>query len=118
MSERFLLKDLLSLLPIVGIFLIFWLFVIRPASRRQKELREVQQALVVGDEVITNSGFFGVIDSFDGDRIGLRIAPEVVVTIARQAIVDKPREEGEPGSDSATDRQIGRASCREVCQYV
>src|SRR3546814_11103027 len=79
---------------------------------------EVQQALVVGDEVITNSGFFGVIDSFDGDRIGLRIAPEVVVTIARQAIVDKPREEGEPGSDSATDRQIGRASCREVCQYV
>src|SRR3546814_5128321 len=45
---------------------------------------EVQQALVVGDEVITNSGFFGVIDSFDGDRIGLRIAPEVVVTIARQ----------------------------------
>src|SRR3546814_5714416 len=102
MSERFLLKDLLSLLPIVGIFLIFWLFVIRPASRRQKELREVQQALVVGDEAITNSGFFGVIDSFDGDRIGLRIAPEVVVTIARQAIVGKPREEGEPGDRKST----------------
>src|SRR3546814_2937339 len=82
MSERFLLKDLLSLLPIVGIFLIFWLFVIRPASRRQKELREVQQALVVGDEVITNSGFFGVIDSFDGDRRSEEHTSETPVTNA------------------------------------
>src|SRR3546814_7695860 len=118
MSERFLLKDLLSLLPIVGIFLIFWLFVIRPASRRQKELREVQQALVVGDEVITNSGFFGVIDSFDGDRIGLRIAPEVVVTIARQAIVGKPREEGEPGSDSRSEEHTSELQSLMSISYA
>lgn len=85
-------NNILSLLPIVAIFLIFYLLVIRPQSRRQKELRTVQSELQIGDHVITGSGFFGVIASFDGDKVGLRIAPEVVVWVARQAVVGKPAE--------------------------
>ncbi|MDT0201458.1 preprotein translocase subunit YajC [Nocardioides sp. AE5] len=92
------MNDLYSLLPIIAIFAIFYLLVIRPASRRQKELRAVQAALNVGDEVITNSGFFGVIDSVDDDKVGLRVAPDVVVTIARAAVAGIPPKHDEDES--------------------
>lgn len=87
-SERFEhVQDLYALLPIVGIFLIFWLLVLRPASRRAREVRQVQASLSVGDEVVTNAGIFGTIASVEDDRIGLQIADGVVITIARPAIV-------------------------------
>ncbi len=47
---------MLELLPLVGIALLFWLFIIRPASRRQKELGRMQASLTVGDEVMLTSG--------------------------------------------------------------
>ena len=70
------MSDLVSLLPILGIFLVFWLLIIRPAQRRQKALREVQRQISVGDRVITGSGIFGTIASEDGDRFGLEIADD------------------------------------------
>jgi preprotein translocase subunit YajC len=80
-------QDLVSLLPILGIFLVFWLLIIRPASRRQKALREVQRQISLGDRVITGAGFFGTVASVEDDRFGLEIADGVVVTVARQSVV-------------------------------
>ena len=81
------MQDLVSLLPILGIFLVFWLLIIRPAPRRQKALQAVQRQVSVGDRVITGSGIFGTIASEDGDRFGLEIADGVVITVARQSVV-------------------------------
>jgi len=80
-------EALASLLPILGIFLIFWLLIIRPAQRRQKKLQGVQRELAVGDRVITGAGFFGTVVRVDDDRLGLEIAEGVVMTVARQAVV-------------------------------
>ena len=100
------MSDLVSLLPILGIFLVFWLLIIRPAQRRQKALKEVQSHIGVGNRVITGSGIFGTIASEDGDRFGLEIADGVVITVARQSVVgtvdDAERDEparGEPVRD-------------------
>ncbi len=81
------MQDLVSLLPILGIFLVFWLLISRPASRRQKALREVQRQISLGDRVITGAGFFGTVASVEDDRFGLEIADGVVVTVARQSVV-------------------------------
>ena len=81
------MEALASLLPILGIFLIFWLLIIRPAQRRQKKLQGVQRELAVGDRVITGAGFFGTVVRVDDDRLGLEIAEGVVMTVARQAVV-------------------------------
>ena len=48
----------MEFLPLVGIVLLFWLFIIRPQSRRQKELRSMQSSLSVGDDVMLSSGIF------------------------------------------------------------
>jgi preprotein translocase subunit YajC len=75
-----------QVLSIVAIALVFWLLLIRPASRRQKELRSMQLSLDVGDEVVLTSGIHGAVRSIAGDTIGLEVADGVTLTVARAAI--------------------------------
>jgi len=76
-----------AFVPIVAIFVIFWLLVIRPAQRRQSQVRALQAELAVGDKIITQGGIFGTIASVDDDRLGVEIADGVVIRIARPAVV-------------------------------
>ncbi|KRF11505.1 hypothetical protein ASG90_17395 [Nocardioides sp. Soil797] len=103
------MKDLLSLLPIIAIFLIFWLLVIRPASRRQKEMREVQQELQVGDEIITNSGIFGTVARLEDDKLAIRIADGIEVMMARGAIAGVVPEAGRLDEQPRETADDGRA---------
>lgn len=76
----------LSLLPLVGIALLFWLLVIRPASRRSKELARMQSSLSVGDEVMLTSGVFGTLRELGEDHVGVEIADGVTIRVARGAV--------------------------------
>jgi preprotein translocase subunit YajC len=79
-------QELAGLLPLVAIGLLFWFLLIRPQSRRQREVRQMQSALNAGDEVMLTSGIYGVIRSLDDDRVSIEIAPGVVVEVARGAV--------------------------------
>ncbi len=82
------MPDLVAVLPLVGIALLFWLLIVRPASRRQQQLRSVQQSLEVGMQVVLAAGIYGTIRSIEDDKIGLEVADGVVVTAARAAVVN------------------------------
>ena len=82
------MPDLVALLPLVGIALLFWLFIVRPASRRQQQLRALQAHLKAGDEVVLAAGIFGTVRSVADDRIGLEVADGVIVQAARGAVVE------------------------------
>lgn len=104
------MQELYPLLPVVGIFLVFWLLVIRPAARRSKEVRAVQSSLDVGDKVVTNAGIFGTIARLEEDRVGLEIAEGVVIEVARPAImaVSVPAAPDEPAvaeADAPVERE-------------
>lgn len=97
-------EGIASLLPIVGIALLFWLLLIRPASRRQKELRRMQQSLNVGDEVMLTSGIFATLTATEGDHLLVTVADGVTIKVARGAIasiVQQPPadEPAEPEED-------------------
>ena len=80
------MPEIVSLLPLVGIALLFWLLLIRPASKRQKELARMQASLKTGDEVMLTSGILGVLRDASGDHLRLEIADGVVIEVARGAI--------------------------------
>lgn len=93
------MPELVTLLPLVGIALLFWLLVIRPASRRSKELSRMQGSLEVGDEVMLTSGIFGTLRGLDGDQVRVEIADGVIIKVARGAvgtIADSGLDEVEP----------------------
>lgn len=87
------MPELVSLLPIVGIALLFWLLIIRPAARRQKELVRMQGALSTGDEVMLSSGIFGRLTSIEDDHLTVEIADGVNVKIARGAVAQVVQQE-------------------------
>ena len=80
------MQELVSLLPLVGIVLLFWLLVIRPAQRRQKATVRMQESLQVGDEVMLTSGIFATLRSLEEDRIHVEVADGVVLEVARGAV--------------------------------
>ena len=69
----------MEFLPLVGIVLLFWLFIIRPQSRRQKELRSMQSSLSVEDEVMLTSGIYATVRALEDDHVLVEIAQGVVV---------------------------------------
>jgi len=75
-----------TLLPLLAIFLVFWLLIIRPQSRRQKALQQLRASLQPGDEVMLTSGIYATLRTSDGDRATVEIAPGVVVDVASAAI--------------------------------
>lgn len=102
---------MLELLPLVGIALLFWLFIIRPASRRQRELGRMQSSLTVGDEIVLTSGVYGTVGELHDGHLLVEVAPGVSIKVARGAVgtiatkVDEPEQEpaaidDEPGNDS------------------
>lgn len=83
------MKELVSLLPLLGIFALFWLMVIRPARRRQQQQNDLQAALQVGDSVMLTSGIFGTVERLETDRIGLRLTDHVVIEVAKAAVASR-----------------------------
>jgi preprotein translocase subunit YajC len=79
-------SDLAPLLPLLAILVLFWLMVIRPASRRQKAVAALQDSLRAGQRVMLTSGIYGTIASLEDDRVHLEVAAGVQVEVARAAV--------------------------------
>jgi preprotein translocase subunit YajC len=73
-------------LPLIGIALLFWLLIIRPQAKRQRELREMQDSLSVGDEVLLTSGIHGVLREVGDGVLRVEVAEGVVIRVARGAV--------------------------------
>jgi preprotein translocase subunit YajC len=76
-----------SLLPIIVLlFLLMWLFVIRPQRKRQSQQQRILNEMAPGDEVLTAGGVYGTVRSLDEDDVQVEIAPGVEVRMSRRAI--------------------------------
>ena len=56
-----------SFLPIILLFMVMYLFLIRPQMKKQKQEKQFSAAIKVGDKVITKSGLHGKILSLNDD---------------------------------------------------
>jgi preprotein translocase subunit YajC len=78
---------LMTFLPLIIIFVIFYFLLIRPQSKRAKEHRDMVTKLAKGDEVITNGGLLGRITDLDDNYLTVEIASGVAVKLQRQAVL-------------------------------
>lgn len=76
-------------LPIMlGIFfVIFWLMVWRPQSKRAKEHKALLAAISKGDEVVTNAGIAGKVMKVTDDYVQVEVAANTVLSFQKGAIV-------------------------------
>jgi len=81
--------DMISLLPLVLIFVVFYFLLIRPQQKKMKAHREMVSALKRGDKVLTAGGIIGtVVKVEDDDTLLVEIAKDVRVRVARNTISD------------------------------
>lgn len=66
-----------------------YFLMIRPQRRRMKETVALQQAIGVGDEVVTNAGIYGFVEAIDGEIVWLSIDDDTTIRIARSALTRK-----------------------------
>ena len=74
------------LLPMGAIMVVFYFMMVLPAQRKQKRMTEMLQSLKNGDKVITNGGIYGTIVGLEPDAVQLRVAEQVKMKVARNAI--------------------------------
>ncbi len=74
----------------VGIFIIFYFFLIRPNQKKEKERRNMQSSLKRGDKILTAGGFFGsVVKAKEGEeRINIEISEGVKIETERRFITE------------------------------
>lgn len=78
--------DLLTFVPIILMFVIFYFLLIRPQQKRQREVREMQSALQKGDDIITIGGLHGTIHAIDEETVILVTADGTKLTYDRGAV--------------------------------
>ena len=59
------------ILYIAALALVFYFFAVRPQKKRAAQLKEIQQGIKVGDEVMTSSGFYGKVVELEGEDIAV-----------------------------------------------
>ena len=80
-------SSLMSMLPLVLMFVVLYFVMIRPQMKRQKEHRAMIDALAKGDEVVTAGGLLGRISRIGDSHIGVELAAGVEVQMQRSAVV-------------------------------
>lgn len=89
----------MELFPLVILVLAFVLLIVVPARQRRKiqeQQRTLQESLTPGIAVMTTAGLHGTVAALGEGTVDLEVAPGVVVTFARQAILEvrKPADAG------------------------
>jgi len=77
---------LASLLPLVFIVVIFWLLIIRPQMKRNKQHRELVASLSVADEVVSAGGLLGKVTEVGDSFIHVELADGVVVKMQKSSV--------------------------------
>jgi preprotein translocase subunit YajC len=84
---------LVQLLPILLIIGVFYILLIRPQQKRQRELQETISQLKAGDRIVTNGGIIGTITNVRDTSFLIRSADKSILEISRSAIAGIEEEE-------------------------
>ena len=79
---------LMSFLPLIVIFAVFYFMLIRPQMKRAKEHKQLVAQLGKGDEVITNGGLLGKITDVSESFVTLELADNLQIKLQRSAVAN------------------------------
>ncbi len=90
---------MMSILMIVALIAIFYFFMIRPQSKKQKEIKKFREAMQKGDKVTTAGGIHGKIKEIKDDVIVLQIDDNVKITVDKAMVYPSAGDALQTGAD-------------------
>jgi len=76
----------LQLVPFVIVLGIFYFIILQPMRRKQQKVQQFQEALKVGDRVITTGGIYGQVTRMNDQTVQLQVADKIRIEVAKAAI--------------------------------
>ena len=68
------------------IFVVFYFFMIRPQTKKQKELQQKRESMKKGDKVITAGGIYGEIKEVQDNAFIITIAKDVTIKVSKESV--------------------------------
>jgi len=82
------------------IFVVFYFFMIRPQTKKQKELQAQRDAMKKGDKVVTAGGIYGEIKEVQENAFIITIAKEVTIKVAKESVFADASDAAEQAKQS------------------
>lgn len=79
-------NPIISMVPVLLMFVIFYFLLIRPQQKQQKEHKTFLQALEKNQEVVTSGGIHGTVVQVKDDTVSIRVAENVRLEVDKSAI--------------------------------
>jgi preprotein translocase subunit YajC len=96
---------LMSFLPLIAIFAIFYFLIIRPQNKKQKETQRMLSALKKGDKIVTIGGIHGVIQSVKESTVIVRVDENTKLEFSRSAVSGVESQGKEEKEDKRSDEK-------------
>jgi preprotein translocase subunit YajC len=81
---------LVTLLPLILVFVVFYFFMIRPQMKKQKEMTNYRSSLKRGDKVITTGGIYGRIYEVKDSYVMIEVGGDVKLKVDKNAVIKDP----------------------------
>lgn len=82
----------MNMIMLLLIFVIFYFFMIRPQTKRQKEIKKFQDSLENGKSVITQGGIYGRVREVKDNYVLVEIADGVKIRVNKNMVFDSPED--------------------------
>ena len=81
------------MIMIIAMIVIFYFFMIRPQSKKQKEIKKAREAMQKGDNVVTAGGIHGKIKEIQDNTILMEVAPGVSLKVDKASVFPAGQQE-------------------------
>ncbi|MDI9357219.1 MAG: preprotein translocase subunit YajC [Chitinophagaceae bacterium] len=100
------MSQLTQLAPILLMILVFWVFMIRPQQKKQKQQRLFIDGVKKGDDIATFSGIHGKVYSIEGDTFFLEVDKGVRIQMDKSSIsMDASKRYASTNNPTSTDKK-------------
>ena len=85
-----------SIIMMVALVAIFYFFMIRPQTKRQKEIRKFRESLKVGDKVVTAGGIYGTVKEVKEGYVLVEVDNNVAIRVDKNMVMRDPSDIATP----------------------
>jgi preprotein translocase subunit YajC len=85
-------NPLVTFLPLILVFVVFYFFMIRPQMKKQKELSNYRNALAKGDKIVTTGGIYGRVIEVKDNVVMMDVGGDVKLKVDKSAVLKDPTD--------------------------
>lgn len=83
-------NPLITFLPLILVFVVFYFFMIRPQMKKQKEMNNYRSSLKKGDKVVTTGGIYGKVWEVKDNYVMIEVGGDVKLKMDKNALLKDP----------------------------